>query len=99
MIFQQALEHGAQIGRRFEIAVLIQIGGLKSGPVRDHASALESPADEKRHGRRAMVGAVGAVGMEPALQLLFRGRSQEKSSAIELSRAAIDYFIMAKLTS
>jgi len=36
---------------------------------------------------------------EPVLQHLFRGRSQEKSSAMEPSRAAVDYFIMAKLTS
>src|SRR5882724_3163482 len=31
MVLEQALEHGAQIGRRFQIAVLVEIGLLDAG--------------------------------------------------------------------
>jgi hypothetical protein len=55
-ILQQALKHGAQIGRRPEVAIFMKVGALEAGPVGDHAPALERAADDKRNRRRAMVG-------------------------------------------
>jgi hypothetical protein len=40
MIPEQALEHGAQIGGRFQVAPLVKLGSLQSRPVSDHAAAL-----------------------------------------------------------
>jgi len=61
MIFQHAFEHCAQIGGRFEIAVLVQIGTFQARPIGDDAAALERAADKERDRRGAVVGAVGAV--------------------------------------
>jgi hypothetical protein len=61
MIPEQALEHGAKIRGRLEVASLVELCGLQPGPVGDYASALQCTAGEKCHGRGAVVGAVGAV--------------------------------------
>ena len=40
MIAQYPLEHGAQIGGRLEIAVLVEIGGFQPRPIGDNAAAF-----------------------------------------------------------
>ena len=51
MIPEQALEHGAQIGGRSEVACLVELGLLQSRPVGDHAPAAQRATDEKGNGR------------------------------------------------
>ncbi len=46
VILQQPLEHGAQIGRRFEIAIFKKIRAFQPRPIGDHPAALERAADE-----------------------------------------------------
>ena len=43
MVLEQALEHGAQIGRRFQIAVLVEIGLLDARPIGDDPATLSAP--------------------------------------------------------
>src|SRR6478736_9380786 len=69
MIPEQALEHGAQIGGRFEVASLMELGLLQSRPVGDDAPAAQCATDEKGNGAGAMVGAVGAVDARGAPEL------------------------------
>ena len=52
MVGEHALEHGAQVGRRFEIALLIEIGGLQARPIGDDAPAVERAAGEQGDRRR-----------------------------------------------
>jgi hypothetical protein len=44
MILEQALEHGAQVGGRFQIAILVKIGGLEPRPIGNDAAAFERAA-------------------------------------------------------
>ena len=69
VILQQSLEHGAQIGGRLEIAVLVEIGGLQARPIGDHAPAFERATGEERNRRGAVVGAFGAVDARGAAEL------------------------------
>ena len=61
MVAQQALEHGAQIGCRCEVAILVEICGFQPRPIGDHASAFERPARQQRHSRGSVISALGAV--------------------------------------
>src|SRR6266702_1042863 len=69
MIPEQALQHGAQIGGRLEIAVLEQLRRLQSRPVRDHTTARERAADEEGDCAGAVVGALRAVDARRAAEL------------------------------
>src|SRR5258705_6493053 len=46
MVFEQALEHGAQISRRLQIAVLVEVGLLDARPIGDDPATLERAAGE-----------------------------------------------------
>jgi uncharacterized protein (DUF1501 family) len=69
VIAQHALEHGAQVGGRLEVAALVQIAGLESRPIGYHLAAPERPASEQRDGRGAVVGTLGAVDARGAAEL------------------------------
>src|SRR4051795_8691988 len=79
VIFEQALEHGAHIGCRLEVAAFMQVGELEPRPVRDHAAALESAADEECNGR-------GAVWSVPSVPLMRAVRPNSVTTATTVSR-------------
>ena len=68
MVGEHALEHRAQIGRGLQVARLIKIGGPQSRPIGDDAPAGDRAAGEKRHRRRAVVGADSAVDVRGAAE-------------------------------
>src|ERR1700719_4559230 len=61
VIPEETLEHRAQIGSWFEVACFIELGGLQSWPVGDHAPAPECASGKKGNGARAVVRSVSAV--------------------------------------
>src|SRR3954447_21626353 len=66
---EEALEHGAQIGGRFEVAILIELGLLQPGPVSHYAPAAERSSGKEGRGPGAVIGAVGAVDARGAAEL------------------------------
>src|SRR5437868_9525597 len=69
MILEHALEHGAQVDRRLEIAPFVQVGSFEARPVCDDATAFERAAGQERNRRGAMIGALGAVNARGAAEL------------------------------
>ena len=66
MIGEHALQHRAHVGRRLEVAPLIEVGGLQAGQSAITRPPAERAADEKGDGGRAVVGADRAVDMRGA---------------------------------
>jgi len=69
MVRKHPLERGAQIGRRREVAVLIELRVLQARPIGDDAAARDCAAGQEGNRRRAMVGARGAVNAGRAAEL------------------------------
>src|SRR3954452_17197682 len=69
VVSEQALEHGAQIGGRFEVAILVELGLLQPGPVGHDAPAAERSSGKEGHGPGAVIGAIGAVDARGAAEL------------------------------
>src|SRR5262249_31750980 len=69
VIPEQALEHGTQIRRRLEVALLMEIGLLEARPIGDDPATLERATDQQRHRGSAMIGAVVAVEAGSAAEL------------------------------
>src|SRR6267142_4196084 len=61
MVLEQALEHGAQISRRLQIAVLVEIGLLYARPIGDDPATLERAAGKQRHRCGTVIGSVIAI--------------------------------------
>ena len=57
MLGERPLEHGAQVRRGFQIALLIEIGGLQARPFRDDPAARQGAAGEEGDRRGSVVGA------------------------------------------
>ena len=69
LLRQQALEDGAQIDCRLEIASLVQVAILEPWPIGNDAPALDRPAGEERNGAGAMIGSDRAVDARGAAEL------------------------------
>ena len=85
---QHALDDGAQVGGRLEIAALIEVGGLEAGPVGDDAAALHRAAGEQRDRAGAVIGAVGAVDARGAAEL---GGDHDHGVAPALAEPAFEF--------
>src|SRR4029077_7840628 len=84
---QQALEHGAQIGGRLEVALLVQVRFLEAGPVGDNTAALERAASQQRHRAGAVIGPVGAVDARGAAEL---GDDRDDALAPRVAHIGLD---------
>src|SRR5215831_513299 len=69
VLLEDALEHGAQVGRRLEIAVLKEIAFLDPRPVGDHTPALQRAAGQDHDRAGAVVGALAAIDARGAAEL------------------------------
>ena len=61
MVGEDALQNGAQIRGRREVAALIELVRLQARPIGDDASARDRAAGEEGRGSRPVIGAIGAV--------------------------------------
>ena len=69
LIGQRAFEDAPQIGRRIEVAALIQTLGLQTRPVGDDPPARDSAPSHQRDRSRSVIGALGAVDASGAAEL------------------------------
>jgi hypothetical protein len=69
VLSEHALEHGAQIGGRLEVALLVEVGDLEARPIGDDAPAGKRAADKEGDRSRAVVSANGAVDAGGAAEL------------------------------
>ena len=69
MVLEQTLEDRAQVGRGFQVAVLVEVSLLQARPVGDDAASLERAARKQRDRRGAVVGAFVAVDSRGAAEL------------------------------
>ena len=88
MIRQHALDHGAQIGSRCEITILIQARRLQRRPVRNHAAALDRAAGQQCNGAGAVIGALGAVDARGPPEL---GRDHDRGVTPMRAEAAFEF--------
>ena len=107
MIPQHALEHGAQVGGRLEIAALIEVGGFETRPIRDDSTASDSPARQKCDRTNAMIGADCAIDMHGTAKFsdgddgcILPPRSkfalERGNRPIEAAKKIVDAFLHAK---
>ncbi len=75
MVPEQAFHHRAQVGRRHEVAVLIELGLGNTRPVGDHTTALERAACQQRNGRGAVIGPLRAIDARGATEFRDQGHN------------------------
>src|SRR5882672_5832043 len=68
MLGKRRLEEGARVGARWKIAAVPERGCFKPGPFRVDSASGHRAAQEKRHARRAVIGAACTIGGDGAAE-------------------------------